>query len=386
MSESIANLPIGEADGALVPSPPDLGRVARGSAANLAGAVVSAVVSFALVVVLTHGETKANAGVLFSTTSLFLVVVAVGQLGTDLGLVYFMSRARTLGRFGLIDQYLRAAVRPVATTALTMSVALFVLAPQIGRLTNSDHAALASDCLRALAIFITPACLATVLLAATRGMGTMRPNVIVEQVGRQSLQLALVAIAVAVSASITGVTWAYGLPYVASVTAAFLWWRRIRHRVPREGGAPSEPDLGRSFWRFTAPRTLASVAQLLMQRIDIVLVGALASAPAAAIFTAATRFVVAGQVGGYAVSQAVQPALAATLARRDLPGARHLFQVTSAWLVGITWPLYLTFCVHGGALLGVFGSGYRRRRDDPLARVGRTADRFRPWATSTACW
>ena len=74
-----------------------LSRVARGSVATLAGAAISAVVGFALTVVITRGLTKTEAGVFFSVTSLFLVVVSVGLLGTDLGLVYFLSRARALG-------------------------------------------------------------------------------------------------------------------------------------------------------------------------------------------------------------------------------------------------------------------------------------------------
>jgi O-antigen/teichoic acid export membrane protein len=95
-----------------------------------------------------------------------------------------------------------------------------------------------------------------------------------------------------------------------------------------------------------------------MQRIDIVLVAALAGAVEAAVFTASTRFIVAGQMGAFAISLAVQPPLAAALARGDRRAARHLFQTSAAWLLGIAWPLYLTFCVFGSTLLAIFGSGY----------------------------
>ena len=46
-----------------------LSRVARGSVATLAGAAISAVVGFALTVVITRGLTKTEAGVFFSVTS-----------------------------------------------------------------------------------------------------------------------------------------------------------------------------------------------------------------------------------------------------------------------------------------------------------------------------
>jgi O-antigen/teichoic acid export membrane protein len=112
-----------------VPSATPLSRVARGSAATLAGAAVSAVVGFALTVVITRGLTKSQAGVFFSVTSLFLVAASVGLLGTDLGLVYFLSRARALGQRRAITGYPRTALLPVCIAA-AMSVVIFAAAPR----------------------------------------------------------------------------------------------------------------------------------------------------------------------------------------------------------------------------------------------------------------
>ena len=61
------------------------------------------------------------------------------------------------------------------------------------------------------------------------------------------------------------------------------------------------------FWKFSAPRAIASVAQVAMQRLDIVLVAAMAGVGQAAIYAAASRFLQLGQLGGGAISQAVQP-------------------------------------------------------------------------------
>jgi O-antigen/teichoic acid export membrane protein len=349
--------PVGESTSGSEVATADTGlaKVARGSALNLVGAAVSALAGFALVVVITRGSSRADAGVFFTVTSVFLIAGYIGQLGTDLGMVYFLSRARALGRHALIGRYLRTALEPVLAVAVAMSVAMFVLAPELARLTNADHAAQATTYLRILALFVAPSCIAAVLLAATRGMGTMRANVLIEQVGRQILQVALVAIAAALPTK-TAIGWAWGLPYIGSLVAVCLWWRSIMRRTPAFDG-DVEP-VGRAFWRFTAPRTITTVAQQLIQRIDIVLVGALAGATQAAVFTASTRFVVAGQMGSFAVTLAVQPHLAAALARHDHAGAKHLFQTASAWLVGITFPLYLTFCVSGRTLQHVFGAGY----------------------------
>jgi O-antigen/teichoic acid export membrane protein len=119
-----------------------------------------------------------------------------------------------------------------------------------------------------------------------------------------------------------------------------------------------EPVSTRAFWAYSAPRAVTSVVQIVMQRLDIVLVAALAGPAQAAIYAAATRFVVAGQMGNNAISLAAQPRLADTLARRDQPALAEIYRTSTAWLIAVTWPLHLTFIVSGELLLHIFGSGY----------------------------
>jgi hypothetical protein len=114
----------------------------------------------------------------------------------------------------------------------------------------------------------------------------------------------------------------------------------------------------RGFWRFTAPRSIASVAQIIIQRLDIVLVGIMKGPVDAAIYTAATRFLVAGQLGNAAISMAAQPQLTRLFAINDRAGANTVYQVTTAWLVLLTWPIYLLAAVFGPSVLAIFGRSY----------------------------
>ena len=58
-----------------------LGRLVRGGALNMAGAAISAVAGFVLVVLITNGYDKTTAGVLFSASSLFLVALSTRDPG-----------------------------------------------------------------------------------------------------------------------------------------------------------------------------------------------------------------------------------------------------------------------------------------------------------------
>jgi O-antigen/teichoic acid export membrane protein len=156
----------------------------------------------------------------------------------------------------------------------------------------------------------------------------------------------------------------WALAYIPAATVAWLWLRRIRfarfrdtrshHPAPDAPG----PDPG-AFWRFTAPRALANWGRIVIQRLDIVLVAIIRGPIDAAIYTAATRFLVVGQLGNAAISMAAQPQLSELFGRRDRLGARAIYQATTAWLVLLTWPLYLLAITFGPAILSIFGHSYR---------------------------
>jgi O-antigen/teichoic acid export membrane protein len=80
---------------------------------------------------------------------------------------------------------------------------------------------------------------------------------------------------------------------------------------------------------------------------------------AAAVYTAATRFLVVGQLGNMAISMAAQPRFTELFALGDRRSANVVYQVTTAWLVLLTWPLYLLAIVFGPEVLSVFGHSYK---------------------------
>ncbi len=339
----------------LPPTPSaSVGGLARGGSVNVLGTVASAILTFALTLAITRGLPREVAGVFFTASSAFLVVVGMAQLGTNTGLVYFIARTRVLGRPALVSAYARSASIPVLVWTTCLAVLLWISAPTLAQLINPDQVEISTTSIRMLAPFLWAAALENLAASATRGLGTMRPAAITTLVLRPLAQLIFVVIAVWFI-GYDAVVIAWGLGYVVSAPVA-LWWSRKLLGTGVLGKAGER--VGWEFWRFTAPRALMTVAQIATQRLDIVLVGALAGASSAATYAAATRFVVAGQMGTQAVSLAAQPRFAEHLSHDDTPGASELFRTSTAWLVLMTWPLYLVLLVFAGLMMSMFGSGY----------------------------
>jgi O-antigen/teichoic acid export membrane protein len=329
--------------------------LARGSALNLAGAVISGVAGLALVVVATRALGLAEAGRFFTVTSVFLVLQTVARLGADVGLVYFVARFRALEQEDRIGASLRAAFGPVVLAAALLGFLLAALAGPFARWAVDGDSGGVVTMLRVLAVLLPLAAAYDLLLAVSRGYSRMRPTVVLEKIGRPSAQLvAMIAIAV-VDGGPVALAVAWGAPYLPFAVLAV---RDLRRSVPVQHLARrSEPFLV-PFWRFTAPRAVASCAQILLQRLDIVIVAAIRGPADAAIYAAATRFLVAGQLGNQAISTAVQPRLSALLALRDLVTAGRLYQTSTAWLIAVSWPIFGLAAAFAPWILGIFGDEY----------------------------
>jgi O-antigen/teichoic acid export membrane protein len=360
----------------------DLARVARGSALNLGGALLSAIASLGLTVVVTQNSSRSVAGAFFVATSLFLIVEAIASLGAYNGATYFIARLRALQADRRIPAILRAALIPVLISSAVGAVAVFLFAHPLARLLIDGQSAggvsvdAVAAALRALAIALPFAALTDTMLGATRGYQDMRPTVVVDRIGRSGLQaIGVIAATLAGSYALLAPLWA--VPYLGASAAALLWLRGIMGRHRRQlaateasghtlrfaSGRPVADNKhgmpnAKGFWRFTGPRSLASVAQIVIQRLDIVLVGVLRGPVDAAIYTAATRFLVASQLGNAAISMAAQPQLTKLFAVGDRAGANAVYQATTAWLIMLTWPLYLLVAIFGPGVLAIFGRTY----------------------------
>jgi len=343
--------------------PSDLSTLARGGSLSFAGSAAGALLTMAFVFVVTLGFGADDGGAFFEAIALYSIVIAAATFGADTGLVRFTARFRAIdGRVGLA-KLLIVALIPVALAGAVLGLVGVIIAPTIGSwLGGENHADVVQDLVTVLAFFVPVGALNLAVLGTTRGYGTMVPTVVAERVGRPLVQLALGAAAVLAGAGATWLAAGWATGVVVSLALGVLWlrslWRRNDTSVGAEGQGRSLGALASEFWRFTLPRAFASVFRVAVLWLDVVLVGALLSPSAAAIYTVATRLLQAGFLGVDAVGQAVEPMFSSLLAAGHEDRTHTLYQVATGWLVALTWPLFLAMWIFAPAVLGLFGSEF----------------------------
>lgn len=338
----------------------DRGGLARESALNLLGALAATITNFGIVVVVTRGSTPTTAGTFFAVISAFLLGSTVARLGTNTGLVFFIARSRVADSAGSPGRLVRLACRPVFALTVALTTSVWIWAPELGRLMLGDNPSPVVGMLRVLALALPAGVLHEVFLSATRGYRQMAPTILIARIGIPLGQLLCLVGVVLTGGSSTSLAIAWAAPYVPALFGGWWAWQRT---LKKSGGASAGQGgmTAGMFWRFTGPRAISSIAQLAMARADILLVAAIRGPVEAAIYTAATRFVVVGQFVVQALSMGVQPRIAELASTADYEEAGRLYRLATTWLVLLTWPLYLTTAVLASQVLTLFGDAYRGR-------------------------
>lgn len=339
----------------------DATTLAKGGSLSLFGSAAGAALSMALLFVVTLGLGADDAGAFFEAIALFSIVAVTVAIGADTGLVRFTARSLALDDPAAERKLLIVSLVPVLVAGLIVMVAGLALAPALGRIFGGEgHSDAVESMVRVLSLIVPAGALNLAVLGATRGYGTMLPTVVAERVGRPLIQLVLggIAIAAGVSASWLAGAWAIGV--VFALVAGVLWLGRLRRRHQGHS-APSTRsyrEIATEFWAFTLPRALSSMFRVGVLWLDVLLVGWLMSPRDAAIYTVATRLIQAGALAGDAIGQAVEPMFSSLLAGGHETRTRALYQTSTAWLVGLTWPLYISAWIFAPTVLGLFGAEF----------------------------
>ncbi|NAZ16793.1 oligosaccharide flippase family protein [Glutamicibacter soli] len=349
---------------------PVLKRLASSGAANTGAALLGSVANFLLIVLVTRFWSTSDAGVLFAATSFFNIVLALAHLGSDQGMVRFIAWNSAHSGSGGSRLIIKVGMLPALAMAIFVMVICLVFGSPLSSMLGADDVTDGQALVWVLVAFLPVAVLYEQFLAVCRGFAVMRPTIVVERALRPILQVLLI-LAIGISGGgimLLAVAWA--IPYAVCLILAGAALLKVLKENPDHLSSPSTEHVAvvRDFWKFTAPRGLARLAQVMIQRSDVIVVTMLLGPAPAAVYTAATRFLVLGQVATSALQQVSEPQLAKLLSASRMKAVVVVTRQMTLWSIVFVWPVYLLFAVHAATFLEwVFGAEYGQGA--PVLRV-----------------
>ncbi|NUS73376.1 MAG: oligosaccharide flippase family protein [Corynebacteriales bacterium] len=342
-------------------SPNEVAKIARSGGVSFAGAVIGALGGFALVVLVSRGLGASGAGVFSLLVAVFMTLTVAGRLGVDSALVRLLPRLRVQGRVQEITSTVIAALVPV-TIAMTVGAAgLWVLADEVSHWLTETHDN--EQLLRIVAALLPLNTAGYVALAATRGLGSVRPLVLVENILKPCLRCALVGVALLWGSGVFGVTvaWAFASVLGTGIAGLALYraLRLIRAAEPPATGNVENAGLAvRELWGFAVPRAGAQICEILGLHVGIVLAGLLGNTADAGVYNAVLRLVLAGTLALQALRIAIAPQLSRLVSSGEHEQAQLIHHASTTWVVLISWPAYVLMAAWPQQVLSLFGTQF----------------------------
>lgn len=330
----------------------------RSSGLNLVGSVVQSGANFLTVVLLERLLGSATAfGAFLTAVAVINLAAQLGELGTGTGTVRFVARSSAARRGLDIRRVLGIALVPALTASIALAAALAgfadIVAPMIA---DPGAEGAVATYLRWFAVMVPTMALLASMGQGTRAFGTMRPAVVQLNIVRPGLQtLGLAGLWALGVGAVRVVAPAYWLPYaIAAVGIAVALHRAVRRAQPtRVTTDVPFGDTASTYWRYTAPRAVASVFAAVVEWGDVLLIAGLASTAQAGIYAAATRFLVVGRAIQLAAVNALRPQINRLLVDGRTGAAQRTYRLAGTWSVALAWPWFLAVAVFAEELLTV---------------------------------
>lgn len=336
--------------------------LARSGVVSLVGSAFAAIAALVLTAIVGNTLGASGTGLFFQAMGIFTILTQVLRLGTNSGIVRFISEQRAFDRRGAEWRIVLYAAIPVAVLSVLASVAVWFLADALGTwLAAPDEADGLAMLLRAMSPFIAMGAVIGVLQIAARMLRGVTAFTLLQSVLLPASRLLTVLVAV----SLLGVAawgafeaWLWPLPVWLVITVVVIAGplaRDFRRRAESTSG--ERPTFG-GFWRFNAPRSVSSGLETALEWSDVLIVAAFASPSAAGVYAVMTRAVRAGGVVDKAMRVAVSPTVSALLARERFADASELHTKVVRAMILMNWPFYVLLISMGGAVLAIFGDEF----------------------------
>jgi O-antigen/teichoic acid export membrane protein len=330
---------------------------ARAGLFSLVGAGVSAFLGFGLHLLLARALGDRDYGVVLQVIAVFSIALSLGRLGMDTSAVWVCARSLSITRARLYD-----AVRMMLWSTVAGCIVAAAAVSGVGwwlRSSGDSDAREIGTALLAAGWALPFAGLVLVVLSASRGLGAIKPYVLLGNVGLPAVRISGAAMAAWAGWSVAGQSfvWAAATAVVVVIAIPVL---RTQLRLARSAEVAESEEAGsrREIVRYAAGRTVSAGLEQGLLFLDVVIVGVLAGSAAAGVYGGAVRFVAAGLIAEAAIRVVVAPRFGALVQRREFGELQALYRISAVWLVLLSAPVYVTLALFAPAVLGWLGAEF----------------------------
>ena len=325
--------------------------IVYGTAAAFGLKLLGTILGFAFNVLLARLLGAEGVGIYYLALTVTGIASVLGRLGLDKSLLRFSAANAAQGGWIKVAGVYRKGVCTSVAASVVVTALVLGNVSWIARVVFSE-AALAEP-LALMALGIIPMTLVSLHGALLKGLRKIGDGMLVESVGVPLIGLPLLVVLAPTFGTIGAVS-ANVLSHALVLILGILLWRRA---TPELRGLAGDFDT-RYLITTSLPLFWIAVMDLILDRIDLILLGTWTSSDWVGIYGVARRTSDLTVFILIAVNSVLAPRFAALYAQRDYETLGTLARNTAKWMALLASPILFVFVLMPSWVLGVFGQDF----------------------------
>jgi O-antigen/teichoic acid export membrane protein len=329
--------------------------LARG--ASIAGILkaLSALLAFALSVVLGRFLGAEAAGAYFLSLTVATIAATVGRMGLDSAVVRFVAGNVTLENWSEVRSVYRSAVAVSLICSSLVAATLFLAADFLASAVFSDpHLA---GPLRFMAVAVVPLSMSILLSRVLQGFTEIRDSVLVFSIIPTGIALTG-ALFLAHEWGVHGAIVAYIIAVTVAMSYGWISWRRALSKRTRTHQFELVASPTRALLKSGSPLLIGALLQLVIQMSGTLMLGILSDNTDVSQFAVAWRTALVLTLVLLAVNMVAQPKFADLYARGEMAALGVTANKAALLMAVFASPIFLIFLLAPKFVMSAFGSDF----------------------------
>lgn len=328
-------------------------QIAKGGGIAFVGQLVGRFFTLLLQLLLTRVLGPPGYGRYALGYSVLVLANAFSMLGLQSGVVRFGAMYHGAGDKARLKGTLFSALGISFGSSWMVALALYFLADTIAeRIFNEPQLA---NPLRVFAFALPFYTLVTVTASSARALRRIDCDVAISQLFRPLLTLLAAGVSVLLGYRLMGVVTGF---LVSAVLAAGLGIYLLHQLFPELSSGPKARYETKTLLPYSLTVLLVGLSNLLIMRVDRIMLGILGSAEDVGIYEAAATLAMQATLFLSSFNAIFAPTIADLFHQRRMDELEALFKITAKWIFTLTLPVGLAFVLFARPLMALFGAGF----------------------------
>jgi len=332
-----------------------LRKVAKGTIIFFIGTLIYRLLEFVSRIIIARGTTQTEYGLFSLGYVLLSVFVIIATLGLDSGTTRYIAYFRGRREDNKVKSTIYSSLQLALITSILFSLVAFFSADIISQTVFHNYEL--SAVLKIFAIAIPFVVITNMLVSFFRGFGSVKEKIYFQDILMSVLRVSFILAALLLGYKFLGIIYAYLLSIVITTTAFIIYAIK---RVPKsEKNVLNSVPMQRELLYFSLPLLATSTLEIIMSRVDTLMLGYFKTADIVGLYNAA-----------HPISQFISVALSSMLfiytpiatslySKNLIPEMGRNYVILTKWVSSATLPLFLILLLFPKPILNIlFGADY----------------------------